>query len=571
MTTRLRYAWIPIVTASALALTACGGEDDTGGQNATDVPGHLTARRPARSAERAGHTRSRTRVSAATSTPRATPLSTFALDVDNGSYRIAQAYARPGHPPDRGVGARGGVGQRLRVRRPGADRGRPRRPHRVGRPARGRRGASWSGWPSPRARSRPRTAVGQPDPGRGPLGQHGRGQPHGPGEGLAGVAGPGRCDPTTRSRSSASTTRSSWLLAAEPVSEIERDASPRSTTCYAARQHEPGRRVCSLGYEQARSAYRPGGINVVVLCSDGVANVGATGPESITASASARRRSAASSSTTVGFGMGNYNDALMEQLADQGDGTYHYVDALAEAARSSSRTSRHARAVAEGGQGAGRVQPRASSRWRLLGYENRDVADRDFPNDPSTPASSAPGTRRGRSTSVDGPRRGPGHAHRHRPGALEDARHERARHPPAPRCSRPTRGPDVGLPGAGHGRRRPRPDRPGLRRWTANLRPARTTSQARAAELATRGVAGRGPSLAELGARSSPRLVLTKRQDFVNHREQPQHGRDRHAAVEGPEALPLADRPGRAVAGLPRLRRVDADRLRGLVLDRARS
>jgi len=37
MTTRLRYAWIPIVTASALALTACGGEDDTGGQNATDV------------------------------------------------------------------------------------------------------------------------------------------------------------------------------------------------------------------------------------------------------------------------------------------------------------------------------------------------------------------------------------------------------------------------------------------------------------------------------------------------------------------------------------------------------
>ena len=47
MTTRLRYAWIPIVTASALALTACGGEDDTGGQNATDAQGTYAPAQPA--------------------------------------------------------------------------------------------------------------------------------------------------------------------------------------------------------------------------------------------------------------------------------------------------------------------------------------------------------------------------------------------------------------------------------------------------------------------------------------------------------------------------------------------
>jgi hypothetical protein len=49
MTTRLRYAWIPIVTASVLALTACGGEDDTGGRDAADVQGSYVP--PAQPAE----------------------------------------------------------------------------------------------------------------------------------------------------------------------------------------------------------------------------------------------------------------------------------------------------------------------------------------------------------------------------------------------------------------------------------------------------------------------------------------------------------------------------------------
>ena len=57
----------------------------------------------------------------------------------------------------------------------------------------------------------------------------------------------------------------------------------------------------SLGYEQARSAYRPGGINVVVLCSDGVANVGMTGPEGITASIAEAGREGIHL-VTVGYG-----------------------------------------------------------------------------------------------------------------------------------------------------------------------------------------------------------------------------------------------------------------------------
>ncbi len=84
------------------------------------------------------------------------------------------------------------------------------------------------------------------------------------------------------------------------------------------------------GYEQARSAYRPGGINVVILCSDGVANVGITGPDGIVSMIAEQGRNGIHL-VTVGYGMGNYNDHLMEQLADQGDGFYRYVDTYEEA------------------------------------------------------------------------------------------------------------------------------------------------------------------------------------------------------------------------------------------------
>jgi Ca-activated chloride channel family protein len=80
--------------------------------------------------------------------------------------------------------------------------------------------------------------------------------------------------------------------------------------------------------------------------------------------------------------MGNYNDALMERLADQGDGSYHYVDQLDEARKvfveNLTGTLQH---VAKDAKIQVEWNPRAVERWRLLGYENRDVADRDFRND----------------------------------------------------------------------------------------------------------------------------------------------------------------------------------------------
>ena len=86
----------------------------------------------------------------------------------------------------------------------------------------------------------------------------------------------------------------------------------------------------SLGYEQAREAFDPDAVNLVVLCSDGVANVGSTGPGSIT-DRIAEEGADGIHLVTVGYGLGNYNDHLMEQLANLGDGFYAYVDTYDEA------------------------------------------------------------------------------------------------------------------------------------------------------------------------------------------------------------------------------------------------
>ena len=85
-----------------------------------------------------------------------------------------------------------------------------------------------------------------------------------------------------------------------------------------------------LGYEQAREAFDPEAVNLVVLASDGVANVGHTGPNSIVDTIQEEGADGIHL-VTVGYGLGNYNDHLMEQLADLGDGFYAYVDTYAEA------------------------------------------------------------------------------------------------------------------------------------------------------------------------------------------------------------------------------------------------
>jgi Ca-activated chloride channel family protein len=136
-----------------------------------------------------------------------------------------------------------------------------------------------------------------------------------------------------------------------------------------------------LGYDVARRGFREGGINRIILASDGVANVGNTGPESIL---SQIRKHAAEgiALVTLGFGMGNYNDVLMEQLADDGDGFYAYVDTRDEAERLFvDELTATLVTVAFDSKVQVDWNPDVVERYRLLGFENRDVKDEQFRDD----------------------------------------------------------------------------------------------------------------------------------------------------------------------------------------------
>ncbi len=136
-----------------------------------------------------------------------------------------------------------------------------------------------------------------------------------------------------------------------------------------------------LGYEMARREFRRGAINRIILCSDGVANVGRTGPESILDRVSSEADRGIELST-IGFGMGNYNDVLMEQLADKGDGYYYYVDDIKEARGVfEENLTGTLQTIARDAKLQVEFNPRVVTRYRLLGFENRDVADKDFRND----------------------------------------------------------------------------------------------------------------------------------------------------------------------------------------------
>jgi len=135
------------------------------------------------------------------------------------------------------------------------------------------------------------------------------------------------------------------------------------------------------GYRMASEAFDPETINRIILCSDGVANVGRTGPDSILEQIHQHAKEGIYL-TTVGFGMGNYNDILMEQLADNGDGFYAYVDTLKEAERVFVHDlTSTLQVIARDAKIQVDFNPAVVSRYRLIGYENRDVADEDFRND----------------------------------------------------------------------------------------------------------------------------------------------------------------------------------------------
>ena len=135
-----------------------------------------------------------------------------------------------------------------------------------------------------------------------------------------------------------------------------------------------------IGYEMAEAAYIPGFINRVILCSDGVANVGNTGADKILEIVKDKADKGITLSS-LGFGMGNYNEILLEQLGDKGNGYYAYIDTIEEARRLFSNITGALQVVARDVKIQVDFNPEVVRSYRLIGYENRDVADKDFRND----------------------------------------------------------------------------------------------------------------------------------------------------------------------------------------------
>jgi Ca-activated chloride channel homolog len=134
-------------------------------------------------------------------------------------------------------------------------------------------------------------------------------------------------------------------------------------------------------YQLAHAAQIKGGINRVVLATDGDFNVGVVNFEALVDMAE-RQRTRGVAITTLGFGTGNYNDQLLERLADAGNGNYAYVDTLSEARKVLvSELSSTLFTIARDVKIQVEFNPATVLEYRLIGYENRMLAREDFNND----------------------------------------------------------------------------------------------------------------------------------------------------------------------------------------------
>lgn len=136
-----------------------------------------------------------------------------------------------------------------------------------------------------------------------------------------------------------------------------------------------------LAYQMAQQAFIPKGINRILLSTDGDFNVGISDFDSLKQMAVDKRKTGVSL-TTLGFGVDNYNEHLMEQLADAGDGNYAYIDNLREARKVLvDQLGSTLAVVAKNVKLQVEFNPAQVSEYRLLGYENRALKREDFSND----------------------------------------------------------------------------------------------------------------------------------------------------------------------------------------------
>ena len=167
----------------------------------------------------------------------------------------------------------------------------------------------------------------------------------------------------------------------EPTPGNEHDKILAAIDKLEAAGSTAGESAMKLAYQMARRSYIPNGINRILMTTDGDFNVGLSNIDQLKDMVAAERKSGISL-TSLGFGQGNYNEYLMEQLADIGNGNYAYIDSadegrkvLIEEMASTFNT------VAEDVKVQIEFNPAQIAEYRLIGYENRVLNEEDFNND----------------------------------------------------------------------------------------------------------------------------------------------------------------------------------------------
>lgn len=142
-----------------------------------------------------------------------------------------------------------------------------------------------------------------------------------------------------------------------------------------------GEAAIKLAYQQAKIHYKKDGINRILMMTDGDFNVGVSDVDEML-DIIRRERDSGVSLSTFGFGEGNLNDHMMEQVADNGNGNYSYIDSLSEAKKALvDEISATFNTVAKDVKVQVEFNPQTVKEWRLIGYENRVLAKEDFNND----------------------------------------------------------------------------------------------------------------------------------------------------------------------------------------------
>ncbi len=167
----------------------------------------------------------------------------------------------------------------------------------------------------------------------------------------------------------------------EPTPASDMDTLVESITMLSAGGSTAGEAGIQLAYEQASSAYIEGGVNHVVLCSDGDFNVGISSSTELVEFIEEKRKTGITF-TALGFGSGNLNDVVMESISNAGNGTYAVIGSDDDAeVYVRERFFSSMQFIAKDVKLQVEFNPELVLAYRLLGYENRAIADEDFRND----------------------------------------------------------------------------------------------------------------------------------------------------------------------------------------------